>query len=55
MGAIYGGHLVAKCLKEVEEVSTVFSLCGGHIDRILDGFLEYGIKLSTCGTSRPRP
>jgi len=43
MGAIYGGHLVARYLKEVEGITTVFGLCGGHIDRILDGFLEYGI------------
>ena len=42
MAEIYGGHLVAKYLKEVEDVDTVFSLSGGHIDRIYDGFLEYG-------------
>lgn len=45
MGDIYGGHLVAKYLKEVEGVSTIFSLAGGHIDRIYDGCVEYGIKL----------
>ena len=45
MGEIYGGHLVAKVLKESEGVSTVFSLAGGHIDRIYDGFLEYGIRI----------
>ena len=45
MGQIYGGHLVAKVLKEVEGVSTVFSLSGGHIDRIYDGFFEYGIRI----------
>jgi len=45
MAEIYGGHLVAKHLKEVEGVSTVFSLSGGHIDRIFDGFTEYGIRL----------
>ncbi|MCK4794319.1 MAG: thiamine pyrophosphate-binding protein, partial [Desulfobacteraceae bacterium] len=45
MGEIYGGHLVAKYLKEVEGIATVFGLCGGHIDRILDGFLEYGVKM----------
>jgi acetolactate synthase-1/2/3 large subunit len=44
MGEIYGGHLVAKYLKEIEEVDTVFGLVGGHIDRILDGFLEFGIR-----------
>jgi acetolactate synthase I/II/III large subunit len=45
MGAIYGGHLVAKYLREVEGVSTIFSLSGGHIDRIYDGFLEYDLKI----------
>jgi acetolactate synthase-1/2/3 large subunit len=45
MGQIYGGHLVAKVLKEVEGVSTVFSLSGGHIDRIYDGFFEYGVRI----------
>ena len=45
MSEIYGGHLVAKYLKEVEEVGAVFSLSGGHIDRIYDGFLEYGVRL----------
>ncbi|UCG84452.1 MAG: thiamine pyrophosphate-binding protein [Dehalococcoidia bacterium] len=44
MGAIYGGHLVAKYLKEREGITTVFGLCGGHIDRILDGFLEYRVR-----------
>ena len=45
MGQIYGGHLVAKVLKEVEGVTTVFSLAGGHIDRIYDGFCEYGVRI----------
>lgn len=45
MAEIYGGHLVAKYLKDVEDVGTVFSLSGGHIDRIYDGFLELGIRL----------
>ena len=45
MAEIYGGHLVAKYLKDVEKVDTVFSLSGGHIDRIYDGFLEYGVRL----------
>ena len=45
MGQIYGGHLVAKVLKEVEGVVTVFSLAGGHIDRIYDGFYEYGVRI----------
>jgi len=45
MGTISGGHLVAKHLKEVEGVTTVFSLSGGHIDRIYDGCFEYGIRI----------
>ena len=45
MGEIFGGHLAARYLKEVEGVTTVFSLSGGHIDRIYDGFLEYGVRL----------
>jgi acetolactate synthase-1/2/3 large subunit len=45
MATLSGGHVVAKYLKEVEGVGAVFSLSGGHIDRIYDGFLEYGVKL----------
>jgi acetolactate synthase-1/2/3 large subunit len=45
MSELFGGHLVAKYLKEVEGVSTVFSLSGGHIDKIYDGFLEYGVRI----------
>ena len=44
MSKISGGHLVAKYLQEVEKVRTVFTLSGGHIENILDGFTEYGIK-----------
>jgi acetolactate synthase I/II/III large subunit len=44
MGTTYGGHLAAKYLKEVEHVTTAFGLSGGHIEQILDGFTEYGIK-----------
>lgn len=45
MSAVFGGHLVARYLKEVENVGAVFSLSGGHIDRIYDGFLEHGVRL----------
>ena len=45
MAELYGGHVVAKYLHEVEEVGAVFSLSGGHIDRIYDGFHEYGVRL----------
>lgn len=44
MGEIYGGHLAARYLKEVEGVDTVFTLSGGHIQRILDGFNDYSIR-----------
>ena len=44
MAETTGGHLVAKYLKEVEGVSTVFALSGGHIQQILDGFTEYEIR-----------
>lgn len=45
MGTVYGGHLVAKHLKQIEGVTTIFSLAGGHIDRIYDGCFEHGIRL----------
>jgi len=45
MAELYGGHVVAKYLREVEDVGAVFSLAGGHIDRIYDGFHEYGVRL----------
>jgi len=44
MAQIVGGHLVAKYLKEIENVDTVFTLSGGHIESILDGFTEYNIR-----------
>ena len=45
MAELYGGHVVAKYLREVENVGAIFSLSGGHIDRIYDGFHEYGMRL----------
>lgn len=36
---------MARHLKEIEGVSTIFSLPGGHIDRIYDGCLNYGIRI----------
>ena len=42
MAEIFGGHIVARYLKEVENVGAVFSLSGGHIDRIYDGIREFG-------------
>ncbi len=45
MSKIYGGHIVARYLKEVEDIDTIFSLSGGHIDRIYDGAVEYDLRL----------
>ena len=45
MADISGGHLAVKYLKEVEGVEVIFSLSGGHIDRMYDGCLEFGVKL----------
>lgn len=42
---ISGGHLVARHLKEVEGIDILFSLSGGHIDRIYDGCIEFGVKI----------
>jgi acetolactate synthase-1/2/3 large subunit len=44
MPAISGGHLVAKYLKEVENIDIVFTISGGHIESILDGLTEYRIR-----------
>ncbi|MFZ2630203.1 MAG: thiamine pyrophosphate-binding protein [Desulfosalsimonadaceae bacterium] len=44
MSQIYGGHLVAKYLKEVEHVGIVFTISGGHIENILDGLSQYQIR-----------
>ena len=41
---ISGGHLVAKYLKEKENITHVFTISGGHIEAILDGLTEYGIN-----------
>ena len=43
MTQITGGHLAAKYMRDVEKVRMVFTLSGGHIETILDGFTEYGI------------
>jgi acetolactate synthase-1/2/3 large subunit len=44
MSKIAGGHLAAKYMKEIEHVRMVFTLSGGHIENILDGFTEYNIR-----------
>ncbi|MBN2025642.1 MAG: thiamine pyrophosphate-binding protein [Actinobacteria bacterium] len=45
MGEVHGGYVVARYLKEVEGTGTIFALSGGHIMPILDGCLEYGIRV----------
>jgi len=45
MGDMHGGHVVARYLKEIEGVDTVFSISGGHIMPILDGCLEHNIRV----------
>lgn len=44
MADIYGGHLAAKYMQEIENVDMVFTLSGGHIENLLDGLNEYGIR-----------
>ena len=44
MAEVHGGHLVAKAL-EREGVTHLFTLCGGHIDKILDALEESPIRV----------
>lgn len=44
MAKINGGHLAVKYLSEVEKTEIAFGISGGHIESILDGFTEYGIR-----------
>ncbi len=44
MAQIFGGHIAAKYMKEVEGVDTVFTLSGGHIENLLDGLNQYDIR-----------
>lgn len=44
MSTITGGHLVAKYMRTVEQVTHVFTISGGHIEAILDGLNKYNIK-----------
>ncbi|MBW2481635.1 MAG: thiamine pyrophosphate-binding protein [Deltaproteobacteria bacterium] len=44
MAQIFGGHIAAKYMKEVESVDTVFTLSGGHIENLLDGLNQYDIR-----------
>lgn len=44
MPHVHGGRLVAEALHK-EGVSHVFTLCGGHIQHIYDGCLDFGIRV----------
>jgi len=44
MAEIHGGRVVAKALK-AEEVSYIFTLCGGHVMPIYDGCIDEGIRV----------
>ncbi len=44
MAEIHGGRVVAKALK-AEDVSYVFTLCGGHVMPIYDGCVDEGIRV----------
>ena len=44
MAEIHGGRLVAKALK-AEDVSYIFTLCGGHVMPIYDGCVDEGIRV----------
>lgn len=44
MALVKAGHLVARYLREVESTEIAFGISGGHIESILDGFTEYGIR-----------
>jgi thiamine pyrophosphate-dependent acetolactate synthase large subunit-like protein len=44
MALLSGGKIVAKALKE-QNISHLFTLCGGHIQDIYDGCLDQGIRV----------
>ncbi len=44
MAEIHGGRIVAKALK-AEDVSYIFTLCGGHVMPIYDGCIDEGIRV----------
>ena len=44
MAEIHGGRVVAKALK-AEDVTYVFTLCGGHVMPIYDGCIDEGIRV----------
>jgi len=44
LSQIFGGHIAAKYMQEIEAADTVFTLSGGHIENLLDGLNEHGIR-----------
>ena len=44
MAEVHGGHLVVEALKR-EGVTNVFTLSGGHIDKIYDACIDGGISV----------
>jgi acetolactate synthase-1/2/3 large subunit len=44
MARIAAGQLVGKYLKEVQGIDIAFGLSGGHIESVMDGFTEHGIR-----------
>ncbi len=44
MSKLHGGQIVARALAN-EDVSFVFTLCGGHVMSIYDGCLDHGIRV----------
>ncbi len=45
MAELHGGQIVARYIREVEEIDTVFSLTGGHITPIYDGCPDCGLRI----------
>ena len=54
MAHITGGQLAAKALKQMG-VTTVFTLSGGHIIDIYNGFVDEGIRVIHVRQTRQRP
>lgn len=44
MARVSGGHLVARYLRRVEGCEVAFGISGGHLEQLLDGLAEVGIR-----------
>ena len=44
MAQVHGGRLISRALKR-HGTSHLFTLCGGHIQHIYDGCLDFGIRV----------